>query len=287
MPSAAIDVGSNTLRLLIGSALDNKVSRIYTDRVITRLAERIGETGSLGEENMKNSLSTLKSFAGSIRRFGARDVKAVGTSALRDAENSREFIAAAYAESGIRIEVISGRREAELTSGGVLAGLPDIAGSSLIIDIGGGSTEWIVQDALSRTPFFCGTVPLGVVNLSEKFIKTDPPAPAEISALVGTINTSLRSGGWNLPFASSQIKRLIGTGGTITTLASIDLGLKEYDYEAVHMHRLAREQLDRIRGRVAALPFRERQNIAGLEAGRAPTGPKSPILFTGSTQPMT
>ncbi|HXX57248.1 MAG TPA: Ppx/GppA phosphatase family protein [Thermodesulfovibrionales bacterium] len=265
MPSAAIDVGSNTLRLLIGSVTGDKVSRLYTDRVITRLAERLGETGRLGEENMKRSLSALKSFAGSMSRFGVRDVKAVGTSALRDAENSEAFIAAAYAESGIRIEVVSGRREAELTSRGVLAGFHHSTGASLIIDIGGGSTEWIVQDA----EVFCQTVPLGVVGLAENFLKTDPPAAAEIAALVGTIDMSLRSDGWDIPTGTRQFERLVGTGGTITTLASIDLGLKKYDHEAVHMRRLTRSRLYRIRDRLIVLTLKERQDIAGLEAGRA------------------
>src|SRR5512135_3534600 len=123
MRHAAIDVGSNTLRLLIGFVQGDEVTRVYAARSVTRLAEDLRETGSLRKENRERSIEALKGFSRSIAEYGAVRVSAVGTSALREAEDSREFVLRAREESGILIEIISGIREAELTAKGVLAGL--------------------------------------------------------------------------------------------------------------------------------------------------------------------
>ncbi|GAB4417704.1 MAG: bifunctional 3-dehydroquinate synthase/phosphatase [Thermodesulfovibrionales bacterium] len=286
MLSAAIDVGSNTLRMLIGSAEEDMLSRIYLDRAITRLAEGVRETGMLSEENMEKSLSVLKRFSHTIERYGVTDVKAIGTSALREAENSSDFIERVLRETGIRIEIISGEEEAGLTAKGVMLGLRDVTAAKsveplLIIDIGGGSTEWIIYGKDTSH----GTIPAGVVNLYEKFIKTDPPSHDEISALNREIDLSLErdilkqacpeeilNQVQNDTFRVQHdisITNLIGTGGTITTLASIDLGLKEYNPERIHGHTLSLERLYQIRDKLISLPFKERQAIPGLEIERA------------------
>ncbi|HET6514061.1 MAG TPA: hypothetical protein VFG09_02795 [Thermodesulfovibrionales bacterium] len=276
---AAIDVGSNTLRLLIGSVQGDEVTRIYTARSVTRLAEDLRETGSLRKENRERSIEALKDFSRSIAQYGATRVSAVGTSALREAKNSREFVLKAYEDSGILIDIISGIREAELTARGVLAGIQPTAAQSLIIDIGGGSTEWIIQEGPFREKVLCGTVPLGVVNLQERFMKTDPPAEHEISALTERINDSFHSGEWDIGDAARRETKtgnhavsprgLIGTGGTITTLASLDLGVREYDYRKIHLHQIPLARLRQLMTLLVSLPRHERQKIDGLEPERA------------------
>jgi exopolyphosphatase / guanosine-5'-triphosphate,3'-diphosphate pyrophosphatase len=281
MVSAAIDVGSNTLRILIGSVQDDRVSRIYADRSITRLAEGIGDTGNLREKNMEESVSVLKSFTHAISRYQPSYVKAVGTSALRDAQNSRTFIDKAHRDSGIEIEIISGIREAALTARGVMTGFQDVPGPSLIIDIGGGSTEWIIQEKTPSEPISCATVPMGVVNLLERFIKTDPPSDKDISLLLEEISSSFLSGRWGIPRPAQgnsrdgaivrpvPIARLIGTGGTITTLACLDLKLKAYDHQKVHLHHITLSRIYRLKDILLSLPLDKRRHIVGLEAGRA------------------
>lgn len=275
MRSAAVDVGSNTLRLLICDVRGNVLSRVHAERAVTRLAEGVRDTGLLKQENMKKSVSALKDFARSLSEYGAVAVKAVGTSALREAENSVEFIEMAFRETGIRIEAISGAREAELTAKGILQG-PGETGGALIIDIGGGSTEWIIhwEGGNPESPL-CGSLLLGVVTLFESFIKTDPPSPCEIEALNNEVDSNLlRLADELLSESESErhlppLKNLIGTGGSITTLAALDLGLKEYDHERVHMHRISLERLCRLKDMLLSLPLSRRKDIDGLEKDRA------------------
>lgn len=269
MRSSAIDVGSNTLRLLIGDIRDNMVSRIHSDRAITRLAQGMSDSGVLGEENMRRSVSILRTFADIMSRYEITRAKAVGTSALREAENSREFLEKALRDSGIQIEVISGLREAELTAKGILMGIEDTV-RSLIIDIGGGSTEWIIpgtQD--SRGTPECGSLPLGVVTLLERFISTDPPLPGEIAALTSGIDAELLQLKRELSGHFPASTTFVGTGGTITTLAALDLGLEEYDHEKVHLHVIPFENLSRLKNTFLSLPLGRREHIAGLERERA------------------
>jgi len=276
MPYASIDAGSNTIRMLVGALQCDGLSRLYLDRAVTRLAEGVRETGRLREDNMRRSLSVLREFSRKIERYGVTGVKAVGTSALREAENSREFIEVVLRDTGIRIEIISGDEEAKLTAKGVMLGLKKVTAVKfvdplLIIDIGGGSTEWIIQQIGGPSH---GSISAGVVNLCERFMKTDPPSHDDISALNREIDLSLergmlRQGTPGQVQHDISITGLIGTGGTITTLAAIDLGLEGYNPERLHGHTISLERLYNIRDRLISLPFKERQAIPGLEPERA------------------
>jgi exopolyphosphatase/guanosine-5'-triphosphate,3'-diphosphate pyrophosphatase len=266
MRAAAIDVGSNTLRLLIGDVQGDNLVRVHTARAVTRLAQGIRKSGVLRQENMRSSVAALKDFSRAIADYGTKELKAVGTSALRDADNRREFLDMVRGETGIEIEIISGVREAELTVKGIAA---EAAGpdAMLIIDIGGGSTEWICSD-LHGTPF-CGSLPVGVVNLSEELITTDPPSPADIASVGREIDEHLRPLKEELIARGLAPKKFIGTGGTVTTLAAMDLGLGEYDPDRVDMHAISRGSLARMEERLVSLPLERRRDIRGLDPGRA------------------
>lgn len=147
---------------------------------ITRLAAGINRTCLLNTENMGKSVSVLKEFARLISEYKVTRIKAVGTSALREAKNSEEFMKRVLSETGIKIDIISGHEEAELTAIGVLSDAPK-ADSSFIIDIGGGSTEWAL--CKNSYPVEMGTIPTGVVKLFEHHIKSDPPSKDEIVSL--------------------------------------------------------------------------------------------------------
>ncbi len=263
---ASIDVGSNTIRLLIGNITNQKIIRLKNELAITRLAENISETEMLKKERMLKSLSALKRFSHLISDFGVDSVKAVGTSALREAKNSDEFIDMVLSETGIKIKIVSGLEEAQLTAKGVLHDMLK-SNSSLIMDIGGGSTEWIL--CKDSTTVMAKTTPIGVVKLFEKHIKSDPPSNKDIAELEKALEKAV------LPIKAETEKFInkktsfIGTAGTITTFASIDLELSEYDHEKVQNHIISIQRLTDMSKKLISLPLSKRKTIKGLEPERA------------------
>ncbi|MEW6162393.1 MAG: Ppx/GppA phosphatase family protein [Nitrospirota bacterium] len=269
--SAAIDIGSNTIRLLIGNVRDNKIEHVFYERKITRLAEGISQSKILKDEHIEASIAVLKEFSSIIQRQGVKSIGVVATSALREAHNSEIFIRKVFADTGISIEVISGEKEAELILKGVFSSIPDFSPLtshfSLIIDIGGGSTEWIL--CKGRYPVDMGSLPIGVVKLHENFIKTDPVSGANISELSREILTFLEILKKRIGHQVNRKTCFIGTAGTFTTLASIDLKLGTYSREKIHLHRIPLSRLRDMSRRLLALPLNERKNVVGLEPGRA------------------
>lgn len=263
---SSIDVGSNTIRLLIGRVENRRITRLRTGMVITRLAAGIGETGLLNPDNIEKSLSVLKAFSDIISVYGISHIRAVGTSALREAGNSEEFMRRVLSETGINIEVISGEEEAELTARGVMFDLPE-TDSSLIVDIGGGSAEWIF--CRNSSPAEMGTIPTGVVKLFDNHIKSDPPSKDDIISLKGETEIILSRLKTRMGHLIDSRTVFIGTAGTITTLASIDIGLEVYDHEKIHRHNISLEKLYDISGRLISIPLSERKKMIGLEPERA------------------
>lgn len=275
-PLAAIDVGSNTLRLLIGSVSGEGVKKLFMDRSVTRLGAGLARTGIIDDNNIGISVASLARFKAACDVYGVRRIVAVGTSALREAENSDLFIRKVEMTTGIRIRVISGDEEADLTVKGVTGGMKNPGVGSicrLIIDIGGGSTEWILADGnITR-----GSVPVGAVKLTEAFLLNDPPFPDELERLRHHAHEALS------PvlhakevFLKSRRREgrkdppdLILTGGTPTTLAAMDLGLGAYDGQKVHLHQLSISALDRMLQMLAGVPLTDRKCIPGLAPERA------------------
>lgn len=267
---ASIDVGANTLRLLIGKFEDNKIKDIHYLRRITRLGSGVDQTGKLSTENMQASLLALKEFSSIISDLNVKHLRAVATSALREASNANFFIEQVFKETGITIEVISGEEEANLTLRGLLRSFldPNLLKQTLfIVDIGGGSTEWILykdERVISKD-----SIPIGVVKLSENFIKSDPVSEEDILKIKDNIKPFLGDIRNNIGFYLGEHTLFIGTAGTFTTIASIDLGLDMYSREKVHLHKISFEQLKKIYKEASALTLEERKNIKGLEPERA------------------
>ncbi|MDP2166769.1 MAG: hypothetical protein Q8J64_00365 [Thermodesulfovibrionales bacterium] len=267
-PLSSIDIGSNSVRLLIGTVESGRINDIRHERIITRLASGLGASGLLGRPNMQKTLQALKGFLKITGQYGVRHIKAVGTSALREAKNSAEFVENVSAATGIKIEVISGRREAELTAKGVLRGCaPGHNSLHLIIDIGGGSTEWIYSKG--RKVIAAGTVPVGVVKLHEKHMRSDPPSTADISSLDRDLDGASAEIKENVGDLFGEGVVLIGTAGTATTLAAIDLSLAVYDRQKVHMHKMSLRRLRALSETLTGLPLEARAGVRGLEPGRA------------------
>ena len=265
---AGIDIGTNTLRLLIAEAISGSIREIHSDRRITRLGEKLDGTGLLSPEARQRSLAALAGFRKRIDEFGVTAVRAVGTSALRQAENAGPFIAEVRERTGIAVQVITGEEEARLTVLGVFAalrGVPDAGlDEAMIVDIGGGSTEIITRDRNGKTNE--ASLPLGAVYLTERFFKHDPAFPEELERLRQWIQKGLNA----LPaldtVASGRL--LVGTAGTVTTLAAMDLRLDAYDPVRIHRWALTREAISALVLQLGRSTISERRSIPGLERGR-------------------
>ncbi len=264
--AASIDIGTNTLRLLAAEVKGGRIVReVLNLRANTRLGQGLSEGGRLLPEARKRTLDALNEFAEKLDEHGVKNVSAVATEALRRALDADDFIGEALQKTGIQIEVISGEQEAERTLAGVRAGVSGTAGpgEKLVIDIGGGSTEFIITPDWKK--FTAKSVPLGAVSLFERFLPTDPPRDREIAELTSHCFVELRKLAGFLPERAGE---LIGTAGTITTLAAVEMGMEEYDPLKVTGHRITLERLDTLIGRFCGLTGEQRRLLAGLEPGR-------------------
>lgn len=261
--NAVIDIGTNTLRLLIGCLKDEKIIRIFTDRIVIRLGKNIEKTGIISAEDCEKSIKYLLKFKEICNKYAVNKVFTFGTSVLRDAKNSKEFIRKVKNKVGFHIKVISGDEEAELTLKGVLSGLSAIPKYPIfIVDIGGGSTEWIYHN---KSISYKGSINLGSLRLFDIFIKNDPPTEFELNRLKEYIKKEISK---EITF-SDQIATCIATGGTATSVASMDMQLEQYKGEIVHSHSISLESLKRIYTNIIRLPQSERLKIKGLEIERS------------------
>lgn len=267
MPTyAVIDVGTNTIRLLVAETGGGATFRpLFQDQVITRLGERLQETGELSPAAIERTLQVLKRFAGVAKGFGAAEVIAVATSATREASNRIPFLERVRREAGLQVVVASGATEALLTTLGVCHALGPGARDMLILDIGGGSTEFTRLAQGKITSHL--SLSIGTVKLTEAHLRSDPPHPGELQAARTTIRQTLQ--GVPEAFGNCGDTPLVGTAGTITTLAAIDLGLHAYDPKRITGHRLSRDRVHGLLGRLVVLPLAERRKVVGLEPDRA------------------
>lgn len=268
---ASLDIGSNTIRLLIADVKGSRINDVLYIRRITRLANGVDQTGRLGGKNIEASLAVLREFSSLISEHGVKSVGAIATSALREAVNSDIFIKKVFADTGIMINVISGEKEAELIHKGVFSSFHDSSlithYTSLIIDIGGGSTEWILCKGTHLID--SGSVPAGVIKLSERFVTTDTVPGANTAELNREIGSFLEGIEQRIKHHINRNTLFVGTAGTFTTLASIDMELETYSREKVHLHKISLTRLRDISSMLLALPLTERKKVKGLEPERA------------------
>ena len=264
MRLATIDIGTNTTLLLVAEAGAHEV-RVLAERAeITRLGRGIGADGGLGRPGIERTLAVLTDYVEVARAHGA-SIHAIGTEGLRRAPNASDFLEPAGRILGVPVEVIDGDREATLSFLAAERSFPDeTRGTAIVLDIGGGSTEIIV--ARAGQVEFRRSLPMGSVRLTEKHIRTDPAAPAEVAAVTDEIVQQLA--GIPLPFPAGPIT-LIGTAGTVTTLAAMSLELTSYDPARVHGLRLTLTALERQIARLRVSTQAEREKMAGLDPKRA------------------
>ncbi len=274
MLRAAIDIGSNTFRLLIARPVAHQHASppwetvYYTHRIV-RLGEGLHHTGRLSDSGIQRATDALKEFTDIITAHGIKPeaVHAVATAAIRESENGQAFCHQIMRKSGLHIRIIDGRSEASLSLHGAAAVLEEkIRQDMLLFDIGGGSTEFIrtangkLCDAISRK--------LGVVRLVNAHLRSDPPDAADYAAMITSGNRHLDSveQHWE---DKSLPAHLVGTAGTVTTLAAIHLDLVPYNAEIVNNHIITRTDFLALRDQLLALPHARRQAMRTIEEGRA------------------
>jgi exopolyphosphatase / guanosine-5'-triphosphate,3'-diphosphate pyrophosphatase len=266
MRIASIDIGTNTLRILVGEAKDKELKKLYIDRVITRLGGGFNKEGRIPEDVASRALRVLRRFADVLKIYQVQKIRAVATSIVRESINGYEFLERVQSETGIRAEAISGEEEARLTVRGVLKSVSVNSEYSMIFDVGGGSTEYVLVERGKIVGV--RSTNLGVVHLTERFLKSDIPSKSDISVISVEIRDVLSSELSWIPKVSNNKLTLIGTAGTPTTLAAIELGLGKYDPDLVNGFVLKKDAVLKIFNTLIRISAEERLRIRGLEKGR-------------------
>jgi exopolyphosphatase / guanosine-5'-triphosphate,3'-diphosphate pyrophosphatase len=262
--AASIDIGSNTIRLLIAEKTSKGEFRVLESiRAITRLGEGMNTEKYLRSSRMDATIEELKSFKKKLIVYEPLPLLAVATSAVREAKNQDEFIAKAK-DAGIEVCVISWKEEAQLTLDGVFWKIPDEGKDTLTFDIGGGSTEFILSRGKEVKQSFGSS--LGVVRLTERFISRSPTDPTEYSALINFLEKELA--GIREQLNAFTPERVIGTAGTVTTLAAIDKNIFPYVPEKIHRSTITLERINEIQEDMKRKTLEERLTFPALEKGR-------------------
>jgi exopolyphosphatase/guanosine-5'-triphosphate,3'-diphosphate pyrophosphatase len=267
MRVSTIDVGTNTVRLLVADVEGPGAWRVVAQhQTVTRLGEGLAAAGALGEAPMARTLAVVAGYVERGCDLGASDVRIVATSAVREAANGRAFAEAVERATGRRVEVVSGEDEARLMLRGVRSGLGRLDGRVVVFDIGGGSTEYVLAEG--ERILAAVSLRLGVVPLAERF-----PFPARVDAdgfarLLGEVRGRLAAE-LPAPLRGGRPEHLVGTAGTMTTLAALDLGLAHYDPARVQGHALSRAAIERRLAHLGALSVAARAALPCLEPGRA------------------
>jgi exopolyphosphatase/guanosine-5'-triphosphate,3'-diphosphate pyrophosphatase len=277
MRVAAIDAGTNTTRLLVAEVAEvqegaptPRLTDVERRLIFSRLGEGVDATGRLSPRGIKATTAAIAEFVDRSRELGAGRIRVAGTSAVREAANGEELLAAVKEATGLDIEVLTGEAEAALSFTGATEDLP--GGRYLVCDIGGGSTELAAgrKDAALEGPAAIEgaiSLKLGVVRLTERHLAHDPPTQEELHSLEADIDQTLQAANEELPDPSSA--GFVGVAGTVTSLAAINLGLERYDPRLVHGSELTRDDVAGLYQRLARMSLPEREALPALPPGRA------------------
>lgn len=253
---AAVDIGTNSVRLLIMGGDGREVLRKMQ---ITRLGQGVDASGELSQAAVDRTLHVLSAYRSELERVGVDRVRAIATSAARDASNGEAFLVAAGDALGYRPELLSGEEEARLSFAGATGRLPAAAQAPyLVVDIGGGSTEFVLGQGW---PCALVSVAMGCVRMTERHLHSDPPTAAEQAACIADVRELLTSVRLRVPV--EQARTVVGVAGTITTLCHLHLGLRQYEPTRSHGTRLSSGDVERLCTRLAGMELAARQTLLG------------------------
>lgn len=259
---AAIDCGTNSTRLLIADTEGNTIERLMR---ITRLGQGVDAARHLHDEAVARTISVLEFYRMVMDEHSTAKVRITATSAARDADNRETFFDAAEEIVGARPELLSGAEEARLSFLGATADLDPADGPFLVVDIGGGSTEFATG---TSEPEGGLSIDIGCVRLTEKYMRTDPPTPIELSQVVSVARDYMEDVARDLP-STREARRLVGLAGSVTTVAAVELGLTEYDRDRIHHFVLTRDAAEDVFRTLATESRADRLHNPGLEPERA------------------
>lgn len=254
---AAVDLGTNSTRLLVADVEGDQLTEVVRRLTITRLGEGVDGRRRLLPLPIARVRNCLSDYRREIELLGVTQTLAIATSAVRDAENGEAFLGEIEWSYGFTTQLLDGAAEASLMARGVSAGRPALEGT-LLVDIGGGSTELVLCS--SGVVVSSTSIDVGCVRVTERFLESNPPTPPELAAAAAYVRALL---------PTLVAPRAIGVAGTVTTLATLDLGLPAYDPERTHGHRVSRTAVDEQLARLAGMTLEERLLVPGLEPGRA------------------
>ena len=262
---AVIDMGTNSTRLLIADVTEGRVHEVERRTTVTQLGRGVDHTGRLCTDAIEDVCRTVADYKARYEEMGAERVFAIATSAVRDAEDADAFLAELRERFELDVKVLSGAEEAHLTYLGATAHRAG-AEATLVLDIGGGSTELVVGSG--RGVDFHASLQAGVVRHSERHLSSDPPETHELEDLAADIRVLVEEA---IAANGSRPVHAIAVAGTPTSLAAIDQELEQYDSERVDGHRLALKRVQKLLSRLASVPLAERLHVPGLHRDRAPT----------------
>ncbi len=259
---AAIDLGTNTCLLLVARWDGSRLTPLAQELRVVRLGAGVDRTGRLSEQALVRAEVVFREYQAIIEPYNCRRVRCVATSAFREAANRDQLYRRLHAATGYDLVKLSGREEAELVLRAVQHEFPCPGGGRVVVDVGGGSTEVIVEE--DGRLAVVESLPLGSVRLTERWFHHDPPSPEDLSSAARDIDKVLDGVRW-----SQAGETMVGVGGTTTTFVALDLGLERYDRDLVHGATLTAATLQVILARCTALPLMERLKLPGLHPGRA------------------
>jgi exopolyphosphatase/guanosine-5'-triphosphate,3'-diphosphate pyrophosphatase len=262
---AAIDCGTNSIRLLVADVDVDSGTLVDLDRrmEIVRLGQGVDATGRLAPDALERTFAACDRYAEVIGSYGVSAVRFVATSASRDAENRADFVAGVRARIGVEPEVVSGDEEARLSFLGATRGMVDAEPPYLVVDIGGGSTEFVLG---TTEPTAARSVDVGCVRLTERHLRHDPPSAEEVAAVVADIDAAIDLAALTVPLG--EARTLVGLAGSVTTVAALALGQTEYDAEAIHGSVLSASTVDAVSDRLLELDHAGRSVISVIHPGR-------------------
>jgi len=274
---ASIDIGSLTIRLLVADMEGGVgLTPVFKDRAIIRLGEGVAENGFLNQEAMNRAVSCIADFKHKASLMHSEETYATATACVRAAANRNDFLQAVHNIAGIMPRVLTGDEEARTSLAGVKSVLHDVPPSMIVVDIGGGSTEFtsMLGTGITRA----ASIPWGVIGLTERFFRHDPPAISEVNALRTWIRSGLRVQGIS-DTVFTRAEALIGTAGTVTTLAAMDIGLAVYDARKINGYCLTKTSILKLFNELISLPVEARSMLKGLENGRAAVMPAGAAIL--------
>lgn len=263
---AAIDCGTNAIRLLVAETSEGGVSKdVIREMRTVRLGEGVDRTGEFGQQALDRTFAACREYADILRKFNVKKIRFIATSASRDVTNRVDFTKGVESILKVTPEIISGKEEAELSYIGAISGFdPQPRQPILVADIGGGSTEFVMRE--TPTTFAAQSIDVGCVRMTERYLHSDPPTEAEVAETIAEIHRGLSQVRVQLPI--DQVRSFIGLAGSVTTMAAMSLGLSEYDPAVIHGTILSLKQVELVTDQLVHMTRAHRAQLGFMHPGR-------------------